>query len=200
MGQYYKKSKIGTCESMYYMRLSEAQELAKHGAADDDGIKFSDYLTDGRTKWRFPFPDEDAGIPDDCKYNKSFMIPSGDIEVGHGEICISNNIDGGNNVNIFLPCPYSKEFKEAGIRTSTGGPGQQMLKVVMEGMRDGKVKTIFECARCGEMQRFSDDDVEKIKKAAIEYFEPYDTTGKNPQYDGNQGLFDYAMEIIKRIH
>jgi hypothetical protein len=204
MGQYLKGRKIGTCECMYYMRLSEAQELAEQGRKDDDGISFASYIDDNQTKFRFPFPDEDNGIPNNCQYNKSFKIPAGDIEVGHQDICVSNSIDGGDNVNIFIPCLYSKEFKQMGIKTSYGGIGEQFLDVTMEAIRtdeNGKKvkKTIFECSRCHQMQRFSDEDVKKIKARATEYFKaviPYDTTGKNPAY---QGLFDYAMEVIKRI-
>lgn len=205
MGQYIGDRKIGTCESMYYMRLSEAQELAEQGKKDNDGIKFSDYLKDNQTKWRFPFPDEDKGIPADCKYNKYFTIPAGGVEVNHREICISNSIDGSCNVNIFIPCLHSKEFKKLGIKTSCGGAGEQQLNVIMEGIRDdenGKrvTKTIFECARCHQMQRFTDDDIVKIKARAIEHYKIYDTTGKGEHYTGgNQGLYDYAMEIIKRI-
>lgn len=200
MGQYLGQRKIGTCEMMYYMRLEEAQELAEQGAKDNDGISFTEYLADGQTKFRFPFPDEDQGIPTDCKYDKSFMLPAGDIEVEHDTICVSNSIDRTHNVNIFLPCPYSQEFKALGLKTSTGGPGEQMLNVRMQAIRDGRETTIFECARCGNLQRFDDEDTAKIKERAIEYYSVYDTTSKNPTYTGgNQGLYNYAMKVIERI-
>ena len=201
MGQYLGDRKIGTCESMYYMRLSEAQQLAKEGKKDNDGILFSDYLKDNETKFRFPFPDEDQGIPDNCQYNKSFIIPAGDIEVGHKEICISNSIDGSYNVNIFLPCLYSKEFQNLKIKTSTGGIGEQYLLVIMEAIREGKKKTIFECARCHQMQRFSGNDIEKIKARATEHYNSYKPIKaiEGELIEGNQNLFDYAMEVIKRI-
>src|SRR3990167_1767401 len=200
MGQYIGDRKIGTCESMYYMRLSEAQQLSKEGKADDDGISFSEYLKDNETKWRFPFPDEDEGIPADCKYNKSFTIPVGEIEVNHTDICVSNSIDDSYNVNIFMPCPYSEEFKKLGLKTSINGVGEQFLLVTMEAIREGKRKTIFECARCHQMQRFSDDDIVKIKARATEHYKIYDTSGKGEHFTGgNQGLYDYAIEVIKRI-
>ena len=50
MGQYLKQQKIGTCESMYYLTLSEAQALAKQEAQDDDGITFDDDTF--KTSWR----------------------------------------------------------------------------------------------------------------------------------------------------
>jgi len=181
MGQYYKGKKIGTCECMYYMRLEEAQKLAEQGAMDDDKISFKEYLADNQTKWRFPFPDEDNGIPKGCQYNKSFMVPSGDIEVEHSEIWFHNERKGGGGgFNISIPCPHSEEFKKlcgakVGVSTSVGGSGEQMLNVIMEGIRDGEngdrvKKTIFECSRCESMQRFSDDDIEKLKERAKEYY------------------------------
>lgn len=207
MGQYYKGSKIGTCESMYYLRLKEAQGLAEIGAADDDGIKFSEYLTDNVTKFRFPFPNEDSMTRSERfnePYDKSFMLPAGNIQVDHGTVCYSNSHKGGgHNVNIIMPCPHDPKFKgllEAGVKLSMGGAGPLFLGVLFEGIRDGKVKTIFECARCGSMMRFSDDEVAEIKRDATEYFKPYDTTGKNPAYGGNQGLYDYAMQVIERIN
>lgn len=202
MGQYYKGRKIGTCERMYYMRLEEAEKLARLGAADDDGIKFKEYLTDNITAFRFPFPDEDAGLPDMIKHDKGFNLPAGGAEVHHETICVSNDLQhsSGGNVNIFLPCPYSDEFKAAGIKTSTGGAGEQLLTVLYEGMRDGKKKTIFACARCGAQQRFSDEDVAKIKTRALEYFEPYNTEGKNKGFDGDQQRYDYAKKIIDRLN
>lgn len=215
MGQYLKDRKIGTCESMYYMRLSEAKELARIGEKDNDGISFKEYLADGVTRWRFPFPSEDLneGGDDDGgdimamqkAYNKGFKVPAGGIEIGHDTICVHNEHEGGGHgVNIFLPCPYSKEFT---LKTSTGGAGEQFLSVKYQAMRykndastgEMEEKTIFACARCGSQQRFSDDDIEKIKARATEYFSAYDTRGKNLTYSGNQGLYFEAMKIIKRI-
>ena len=204
MGQYYKNRKIGTCERMYYMRLDEAIKLAKQGASDDDGIKFNEYLTDNITAFRFPFPDEDNGIVEhDAGLNpfKGFNIPTGGIEVEHGTICLSQKeVHGIAHFNIMLPCPYSQAFKDAGLKTSTGGAGEPKLSVLFEGMRDGKRKTIFGCAQCEAQQRFSNDDIVKIKERAMEYFEPYNRIGKNEAYGGNQGLYDYVVKVIERIN
>lgn len=207
MGQYYKGRKIGTCESMYYMRLVEAQALAAMGAKDDDGIPFKEYLADNVTRFRFPFPDEDDGLQTDnprYDFERGYLVPAGDVEINHSTITVANQFKGGgNNVNILLACPYSQEFKDARIKTSTGGAGPQMLEVLYEGIRDGEVKTVFACARCGAQQRFSSDDVEKIKTATKEYYSHYDCTGKSEEYErlhGPQSRYDTALKIIERIH
>lgn len=46
MGQYYKGTKIGTCENMYYLRLEKARKLAEMGACDDDNIPFLTMATE----------------------------------------------------------------------------------------------------------------------------------------------------------
>lgn len=206
MGQYLNGNKIGTCESMYYMRLQTAQELAKQGRADDDGISFKSYLSDNQTKWRFPFPDEDKGIPADCQYNKGFLVPADNIEIDHSDICIHNAIDGVHGFNIFLPCPYSKAWQEKGISTSLGGVGRQFFKVVMEGLRDDdrggrEVKTIYECARCDSMFRLDEVDTQLLKQQAIEYYEVYKPviSIEGKEIGGNKGLYEYAMKVIDRI-
>ncbi len=195
MGQYYKGEKIGTCECMYYIRLDEAQALANRGEQDDDKISFTEYLNDNTTRWRFPFPNEEM----DFNFNnrepfKTFALPC-PVEVNHKEIVVSNqHFGGGYNVNIWLPCPHSKDFH---LKTSNGGAGEQFICVEFEAIRNGEVKTIFKCARCGQSQRFSNDDIIKIKARAIEYFNLYEP--RNEGRLGNRGLYDYAMEIIKRI-
>lgn len=207
MGQYYKKSKIGTCEAMYYMRLEEAEKLASMGAKDDDGIAFASYITDEATFFRFPFPTEDGETHEtlvSAPHDKCFVIPAGGVDVGHQAISLYNKrTDGSNGMAITIPCPHSSEYRtlimHGDISQSYGGAGEQALSVRYQAIRDGKEKTLFECARCGQLQRFDDDDIAKIKARATEYFAGYDCTGKNEGYNGNQGLYDYAMEIIKRI-
>lgn len=185
MGQYYKDVKIGTCESMYYLRLDEALSLAKMGLKDDDGIPFSVYVSDEVTRFRFPFPDEDGKtlIGEEIKYDRGVPLYTGGIEILHKKICLSNFPAYTHNVNIFLPCPYSEEFKAKGIEISRGGAGESVLVVKMEGMRNGKRKAIFSCARCGEPQTLKDDDVVKLKEYNMEvYKETRDEDSRNAFY------------------
>jgi hypothetical protein len=213
MGQYYKGKKIGTCESMYYMRMTEAEKLAKIGARDDDGIKFSEMLTDGVTRFRFPFPDEDAMERAGTLYMvenafKGFTLPAGGVKVEHGTVTMSNNPAGilGGNINIFVPCPYSDAFKDSGLKSSP--IGEQYIDVKFEGMRYANEtktgalvkKSIFSCSRCGELQRLPDEEVAKLKARGLEYFEVYNREGKNDRYEGDQEKYNTAIEVIKRLN
>lgn len=185
---------------MYYMRLEEAKKLADMGEEDDDRIKFSEYLSDNVTMWRFPFPDEDEMIASEfvnAVYDKGFNLPVGDVEVNHAEICVHNTHKGGGyGVNIFLPCPNSKE---ATYRMSNNGAGEQFLRVRFQAIRNGEEKTIFECARCGQLQRFSDEDVAKIKERAMEYYEVYKKKGESKADEADRGIYEYAVKVIERF-
>lgn len=215
MGQYYKGRKIGTCESMYYMRMSEAEKLAKMGACDDDGIKFSDMLKDGVTRFRFPFPKEDGKdlLGSDVMWSQGFVLPAGGVAIEHGNVCISSqpaqdtkDNTGRENINIFVPCPYSQAFKDLGLKSSR--IGEQFIEVKFEGMRFANEtrtgalerKTIFECLRCGNLQRLPAEEVAKLKARALEYFEHYNEEGKNEGYKGDQERYDEAVKIINNLY
>jgi len=196
MGQYYKGRKIGTCESMYYMRLEEAQQLARMGAKHDDDINFKEYLQDNATMFRFPFPDEDNGIPENCEFDRGVKIPAGRIDVRHDEVVIWNeNKKGGNGMNIFIPCPHSNAFKDKNIKLSIGGTGEQYLYIRFQAIRDGKEKTIFNCARGGQLQRFDDDIIAKIKERAKEFF----AVPKNTVTEEEKKEYNEMLKIIDRI-
>lgn len=206
MGQYYKDHKIGTCEDMYYMRLDEARKLAARGERDNDGISFIDYLKDNQTRWRFPWPDEDNTnfftTGGKRHYERSFMVACPEsLKVDHDGITVSNSHEGGGyNVNIFLPCPHDPAFAELHLETSFGGAGQQFLEVRMQAIREDKEKTIFACARCGKLQRFSDEDVQKIKEASREHYAVYKRESEELyKTGGNKGLYEFAEKVIDRL-
>ena len=200
MGQYYKGTKIGTCESMYYMRLSEAKKLARQGQADDDGIKFTEYLEDNVTRFRFPFPDEDQAEVTNTIYQldhvRSVSLPAEAISrsIDHDTITVANQDSDRKNVNIFIPCPNSLDFN---LKSSL--VPEVKLSILFQAIRDGKEKTIFACNRCGQQQRFSDEDIQTLKKYAMECFQYMDTTGKNEGYQGDQERYEFMCEVINRI-
>lgn len=213
MGQYYKGRKIGTCERMYYMRQDEAEQLASIGARDDDGIEFKEYLSDNITAFRFPFPCEDkltAQELGNVGHEKSISIPAGNLsDVGHNTICISNSPRNmlGHNVNIFIPCIYSQEFKDSGLKLSNGGAGEQFLDILYTGNRyvnetktgTMQKKTIFACSRCGQEQRFDDEAINIIKERAREYYTYLNQEGKNNPDETMQVRYNEIMETISRI-
>lgn len=206
MGQYYKGLKIGTCETMYYLTLPQAQELAKQGAMDDDDIAFADYISDEITKFRFCFPDEDGKTQKELlqtnNYQPHFRLYSyeGLEYIDHDTVVLRHELnDGGDSANIFIPCPYSKEFKDKDIKMSIGGISEPKLDVIMQAIRQDKETTIFRCASCGQMFRLNDEAIEKLKAYNLKKFELLNQEGKNEPDEEKQKQYDYAIKVINRI-
>jgi hypothetical protein len=189
---------------MYYMRREEAEELANQGARDDNGILFRTYLEDPSTRWRFPFPDEDGGIPASCEYERGYNLPAGKLKLCHQDITLSNQPKGcGGNINIFIPCPHSEAFRDligtGKVKESNGGAGSAFLRARYQCLIEGEVKTLFECARCGCEQWLDAEEIEEFKRYTLEWAEGYNTKGKNPGYPGDQEKYDNIVEILNRI-
>lgn len=63
MGEYVKIKgetvKIGTCEDLYYCTIAQFKKSLPDMTQEDGNAMPKDYLTDGVSRFRFPFPDED---------------------------------------------------------------------------------------------------------------------------------------------
>jgi len=63
MGEYVKINgesvKIGTCEDLYYVTIPQFKKSLPDMEHAEGNAKPEDYLTDGVSRFRFPFPDED---------------------------------------------------------------------------------------------------------------------------------------------
>lgn len=168
MGQYYKSSKIGTCEMMYYLRLNTARKLALKGEKDDDGIPFRDYVTDDITKFRFPFPSEDGKeLLTITNHAPTVRFQAFNLNLEHGYMTLSTGSP--DNINIFTPCVYSEEFKDLVLnrKIKTSSIGTQYIDVLMQAVRMGKTRTVFQCPRCKNMAWFTEDDIAKWKEQVI---------------------------------
>lgn len=209
MGQYYNGEKIGTCENMYYMRMSQAKKL--RGAADDDGITFESMLTDNVTRFRFPWPDEDgreqAGLfySDVADFERSheLQVPEG-VKINHTTKCYQ-----GNGHNLFMPCIHSDEWQkmaEAGA-TLSKGPHYQKIRCMFDAIRDGERAILFECSACGNLQRMAAEDWRKVWEFNFnpEMIRKPLRTSRHDKEDGPvvwaQDLREYArkLELMNRL-
>lgn len=63
MGEYVKLAgesvKIGTCEDLYYCTIPQFKRRLPNMKKEDGSAEPKEYLTDGVSRFRFPFPDED---------------------------------------------------------------------------------------------------------------------------------------------
>ena len=194
MGQYYNNRKIGTCETMMYMRLEEAEQLAKCKAADDDGITFASMLTDNVTMFRFPFPDEDnvkgnlLSLPNHSPSFPLHLPP--DFEINHSTVTISH---GQPNVNYFIPCPHSPDC------TIKHSPlSAPMINIMYQAMRDGEKATLYECSTCGQLQRCSREEMAEVVEYNRELFTQQHMPRKTPQWDDPDFVAKQEKELSNK--
>ncbi len=195
MGQYYKNNKIGTCEMMYYLRLNTAKKLAQQNERDDDGIPFRDYVTDDITKFRFPFPSEDGKeLLTISNHAPTVRFQAFNLNLDHGNMCLSTGNT--NNINVFIPCVYSQNFKDLVVdrKISSSSVGTQYIDVLMQAVRMGRTRTVFQCPQCKNMAWFTEDDISKWKEQVSPLYAPSefdDDTSKTKKIE--------MLEIINRI-
>lgn len=206
MGQYYKGEKIGTCENMYYMRMSQAEKL--RGGADDDGIKFETYLSDNETRWRFPWPNEDGREKAGLFYSNvtefergyTLRVPQG-IEINHSErVCVQ-----GKTCNIFMPCIHSEAWDKIAAAGVTLSHGQHLQEIIVkyDAMRDGERAILFECSYCGQLQRASREDWQKIWAYNKEITRKPVRTSRHDRepeiYAADMETYKRELEILNRM-
>lgn len=140
--------KIGTCESMYYLRFDQAKLVTpKEGNVDPvkDGLA-------GEIRFRFPWPDEDhlePGAFDDHSRGLSLDVPLPE-GIQHNNVQFR-----APGYVVSLPCP---EFEQ--------GPGSDhgltihqnahpgTLRIVQQKFVDGQLHTVCACGGCGAMFRY----------------------------------------------
>ena len=170
MGEYYRDLKIGCCETIKQMREEEIISV-KDQVADPKISPFyvmGDYLAEGMW-YRFPFPEEDGTdwrVERDWEKHIEIPLPEGfDIyDVEHGTMTFSTASIRGTtgNINIFIPCIQSKEFKESGLKHSQGY-SNKCIWIYMKIRRNGILQTVFKCPYCGACFRVDSSDLQKIK-------------------------------------
>ena len=145
MGEFLNDTKIGTCENLYYARLSQLKKQM-------DSPATARYLDPEKGfRYRFPFPSEDGtAMGDFDPYDYGFNIPvfkNKGIEIAHGNCVTEINPEGAHRINLVTPCPITKEKEEllyVKIR---------FLKYDTTGKMENKdgLYLVVECPYCGAM-------------------------------------------------
>lgn len=173
MGEYARFNndsiKIGTCEDMYYLRLSDAHRVQPvRGNVDpvkDKGLRF-----------RLPFPDEDDIQPGHYQeYNRGLRLyqmvksevnpkqkfaadysPDWLKEAKPGSIQLTH--DSGLLVNV--PCHHGVKLPEiTGATVFWNGKSHSMELSSIKTLEDGSVVPVVKCRHCGEAWRTTWDEV-----------------------------------------
>ena len=183
MGEYAsvqgERIKLGTCESLYYVRHDQLHLLDK--AADRS------LYGGGSFRFRFPFLDEDGKAPGDFdNYDRGLSLPFGakpgaawaqDPE-HHDAKWHSINSAGAYNVNVRVPCPVAIDRD---IYQTSPIPERHPVEIVAQKPVGGELWTVLRCGWCGSMWRI---DAEGAGELAVKL---YDIGG------------DYWPEIGRRI-
>ena len=148
MGEYAKYKgesvKIGTCESMYYLRYDQSH-LVQPESGNVDPVKDAESI-----RFRFPFPEEDNVEPGHFDpYNKAIWLHiDAPTEIEHYSIQFNNKA----GILVSLPCPYSKEAKESkinyGFNGYRGGVG-----ISQQRKQGEQLMLVCDCGACGAKWR-----------------------------------------------
>ncbi len=182
MGEYtLTGEKLGTCESLYYIRFDEMLAI-KDEESEYGSTLGEEYIQDGFW-YRFPWPDEDRqtfrshhGRRD---YSRAFrfLIPRGLVNFPHNpSMCVyvhpHGEENGGNNINVFIPCPQSDRFIDSPDLYAHQGYKERkhdLIEVYMRIIREGQLQTVFRCPYCEQSFRLEDEDLAKITEHLKQY-------------------------------
>jgi hypothetical protein len=196
MGEYAmfgkEEIKIGTCESMYYLRADQAHKVRPLSGNVDPIRNRLDI------RFRFPFPDEDRNAPghfDPYMRGIFFHVPVPE-GVEHG----NKQFQGEGGYLVSLPCPESKaceDFsKREGLRFFRNGhQGPCSLvqqKWVKQGNREFLVP-VFRCTGCDSLWR-----IETIEECAP-YIASLRTQANERKTEGNLSAANFFDSIADRI-
>lgn len=161
------KVKLGTCESLYYMRADQIHHLvtAKHSDVPASVKQAGEY----GYRFRFPFPDEDhipIGTFED--YSRGIDVPglkfsdlSEDYE--HRDIFIQGaGFDSKITLGVSVVCPFGDKEPKPQVRSPFNGSEMQI--VAQRHAEDG-LMTVIRCRACNSMYRVPFADAERIAVA-----------------------------------
>lgn len=183
-----ERVKIGTCESMYYLRADQVRDvIAETGnvnpIADAAGIRF-----------RFPFPDEDNIAPGNFEqYNRALTIrgleaPTGE---GWGHYSVQFKDTSGTGYLVSLPCPESGDDSH-GLKVHRNG-FVGAVSLVQQVWHDGLLVPVLQC-RCGMAWRLrTRTDAAPLCEALMQMHEDHAARiDPTPEYTPE-------LEILRRV-
>ncbi len=161
MGEYIKYKdedvKLGTCESLYYVRLDQLKEARLLMEKKPGNLDVSGYLDPKNSfRYRFPFPEEDnVEIGDFGPYDKGLVIALHPddwslADFDHTHMWHScQPATGGYNVNVSFPCPQDAKINKCQHSPITW----HIIAIKQQKQIDGEVWTVIGCPYCGSMAR-----------------------------------------------
>lgn len=181
-----ERIKIGTCESMYYLRADQVPQLQSSDIGDHwDQVRF-----------RFPFPDEDNVRPGAFEpFERAYRVDGVDVDRSqftHYNIQFRAESHG---YLLSVPCPEANGTDDNGMSVMVGG-----LKVARNGFRGstflvqqriwaGKLVAVFQCA-CGAAYRV--ETLEQVEPYLVALRSKADREQRELDMAGNRDGKDYG--------
>lgn len=167
MGEYAEFSgeriKIGTCESMYYLRWDDRYRVSPLSGnvnpAMDTGLFF-----------RLPFPDEDEQLPGEYQeFNRGYRLgsksaigwtdwtPEGLDDCGPGHIQLSHT----SGLLLSVPCHHGVKLPEVGpgTRAHWNGKSHAIELCFVKSMPGGSLRPVYRCRFCESMWSCDWDEI-----------------------------------------
>jgi hypothetical protein len=211
MGEYVKLDgetvKLGTCEDLTDFTFDQFTSLLTKGRLQQEpgNEKPIEYIKGGY-RFRFPFPNEDGdslGSARRADLDRGLLlsVPKS-LDLGfseHKEICHPVKIKGGGGLNVFLPCPASKDWAGAKVRTSVGPHSfttHDDICIVQQRPLDGQLWAVVECAYCGVAARIAEAEAQRL----VGFIKEKHDVCNLPSHElDNKSLHDFWVEIADRI-
>lgn len=188
MGEYANyngnRIKIGTCESMYYLRFDQ-----RHMVTASETPLFDPEVL-AQIRFRFPFPAEDAIEPGDFEYTDRGVTLHGfeqPKEVEHGSVQFKAD----NGYLVSLPCPEGPDADPRVGKNGYGGP----CDLVEQGLRDGQLVGIVRCKGCRTLYRLC-DGYEEAAAVAIRAMADRQARTNDAAYGGAARLHETADRLL----
>jgi len=151
------KIKIGTCESMYYLRADQRHMVT--GMRGNVNPNTSDALS---IRFRFPWPDEDGTEPGEFEdYERAIHAPGIQPPAGVDHYSVQFKADAGYLLSV--PCPEGVDGATPGFHTAVNGMRvarngfSGAVKLVQQKLlADGHLVPVCRCGGCGALWRMED--------------------------------------------
>lgn len=167
MGEYAKHNglriKIGTCESMYYLRFEDRLSVKKEANSLDPA-------TEKNLFWRLPFPDEDSIQPGRYdQYNRAEVLHDFS-DAGTAQTPGTMQMHHPTGLLLNINCYHGEKLPEASkdFRPRWNGKGSFFELAFIKNAGDS-ILPVIRCRACGGMWSYSswDDILPKIHNKAL---------------------------------
>jgi hypothetical protein len=162
MGEYAKyggqEIKIGTCETMYYLRADQRM-MVRCMSGNVDPVRQATEI-----RFRFPWPDEDHIQPGAFQdYNRAIAVPGAMVPEGVEHYRVQFSASAGYLVS--LPCPETHGTTPGlettlpnGVKVARNGFSGAVKLTQQKILADGRIVPVCMCGGCGALWRMEGED------------------------------------------